>query len=204
MITVDARGLHCPIPIIETRKALRQLPAGESLQVLIDNKTSLGNVCKFLDDNKCAHNTESRENYWIVTVAGSGDTIAETTEKEYCPTRVTTALAQRPVIVLSSDVMGSGDEALGRKLMNSFVGILTELDTLPFAVLCYNGGVKLALPDSPASDTLAELEKRGVEVVLCGTCIDYYNLRGKTAAGKTGDMFRIASLMASATSVLKP
>jgi intracellular sulfur oxidation DsrE/DsrF family protein len=88
--------------------------------------------------------------------------------------------------------------------MKSFVNILTELDKLPAAVVCYNSGVKLALPDSPVVETLAELEKRGVEVILCGTCIDFFGLKGKTIAGKTGDMYLIAGLMATARSVLKP
>jgi intracellular sulfur oxidation DsrE/DsrF family protein len=57
---------------------------------------------------------------------------------------------------------------------------------------------------SPAAETLAELARRGVEVILCGTCIDFFGIKDKVIAGTTGDMYKIANLIAGASSVFKP
>jgi selenium metabolism protein YedF len=204
MKRVDVRGKQCPLPIIETKKALREGPEGETLEVLIDNETSLGNVCKFLDDNNCTWHKRKEGNYWILIVSPGSAPIADTPAGEYCEVQSEAALQNGTVIVLSSETMGEGDEVLGKRLIASYVNILTELDTLPSAVVCYNGGVRLALADSPVVDTLAELERRGVEVILCGTCMDFFDIKGKTRAGIIGDMYKIANLIAGASSVFKP
>jgi selenium metabolism protein YedF len=203
MRTVDARGLPCPKPIIETKKALKEV-GKEQFAVLIDNETSLGNVCKFLIDNNCRFDEKYNNGFWILTVSPSGVALSDKSEEDYCSIKPHEDSPAEYVIALTSEFMGQGSDELGAILMKSFVNILTELDKLPAAVVCYNSGVKLALPGSPVVETLAELEKRGVEVILCGTCIDFFGLRGRTIAGKTGDMFLIAGLMAAARSVLKP
>jgi len=204
MKTIDARGMQCPRPIIETKKALKETETGVSFDVLIDNETSLGNVCKFLDDNGCSHHKHKEKGYWRLTVFAGETNIVDKPEDEYCSVEVTSAPAGRYVVAITSDAMGEGDETLGKRLMTSFVNLLTELDNIPSAVLCYNAGVKLALPGSPVLETLAELEKRGVEVILCGTCIEFYGLTGKTVAGRTGDMYLIAGKLAEASSVVRP
>lgn len=205
MKTIDARGLQCPRPIIETRKALKEAVEGDSFNVLIDNETSLGNLCKFLDDNGCTWQRKREDGYWSLIVFTDGSQQPdERIEEEYCVSSGSAVPAGNWVVALTSDSMGQGDETLGRRLITSFVNLLTELDNPPTSVLCYNSGVKLALPGSGVEETLAELEKRGVEVILCGTCIDFFGLREKTFAGKIGDMFLIAGRMASATSVIRP
>ena len=204
MKTIDARGMQCPRPIIETKKALKETDKGDSFDVLIDNETSLGNVCKFLVDNGCSHNRHKEKGYWRLTVSPGGKQVIDRPEDEYCSVEVTSAPPGRYVVAITSDAMGQGDEILGKRLMTSFVNLLTELDNKPSAVLCYNAGVKLALPGSPVVETFAELEKRGVEVILCGTCIDFFGLTGKTVAGRTGDMYLIAGKLAAASSVIRP
>ncbi|MFO7574940.1 MAG: sulfurtransferase-like selenium metabolism protein YedF [Bacteroidales bacterium] len=204
MKTIDARGMQCPRPIIETKKALKETDDGESFDVLIDNETSLGNVCKFLDDNGCSYHRHNEKGYWRLTVSVGVTGIIDKPEDEYCSVEGTSAPPGRYVVALTSDTMGQGDEILGKKLVTSFVNLLTELENAPSAILCYNAGVKLALPGSPVVETLAELEKRGVEVILCGTCIDFFGLKGKTVVGSTGDMYLIAGKLVTASSVIRP
>jgi len=204
MKTVDTRGMQCPRPIIETKRALKEADNGESFDVLIDNETSLRNVCKFLDDNGCSYQSQKKTGYWRLTVSSGMEIIIDRPEDEYCSTEVARAPAGNYVVALTSDVMGHGDDELGKKLMSSFVNLLTELDNLPAAVLCYNAGVRLAIQGSPVAESLAELEKRGVEVILCGTCIDFYGLKGLTVAGRTGDMYLIAGKLTEASSVIRP
>jgi selenium metabolism protein YedF len=161
MKTVDARGMLCPRPIIETKKGLNDLQPGEYIKVLIDNETSLGNVCKYLKDNNC-HFTQVKESgHWSLTVSSPGSPLSEKPAEDYCEIVTPQMTKGNYVVALTSDIMGQGDEALGRKLMTSFVNILTELDHLPSSVVCYNSGVKLALPESAVVDTLKELEKQG-------------------------------------------
>lgn len=210
MKTIDARGLQCPGPIIATRRAMRESMHGEPFIVMIDSETSLHNVCKFLDDNGCSYIKKAADSYWLLEVSPGyithADTYADinTNLEDYC--RIPAAVNKKSgcVVVLSGDSMGSGDEELGKKLMASFVNILTELDHLPSTVVCYNMGVKLALPDSPVFETLSLLEKRGVEIILCGTCTEYYGINGKTMVGKTGDMYSIVTKMMDAQRLIKP
>jgi selenium metabolism protein YedF len=204
MKVVDARGLACPRPIIETKKALREAASGDTITVLIDNETSLGNVCKFLKDNGCFFSESRAQGHWEVVVSASSTPIADKPVDEYCELPVPPVPSGNYVVALTSEFMGQGDDKLGSRLMASFVDILTELDNQPSSVLCYNSGVKLALPGSPVVDTLKELERRGAEVILCGTCIDFFDLKGKTVAGTISDMYRIAGRMADASSVIKP
>ncbi|MDX9928340.1 MAG: sulfurtransferase-like selenium metabolism protein YedF [Bacteroidales bacterium] len=204
MKTVDARGMPCPLPIIETKKALRESDAEEILRVLIDNETSLGNVCRFLEDNGCTYRKRKESGYWSLEVARGAVALSERPEDEYCNIPAAENARSGYVVALTSEAMGTGDETLGKRLMTSFVNILTELDTLPSAVVCYNSGVKLALPGSPVVETLTELEKRGVDVILCGTCADYFEIKGKTIVGRIGDMYLIAGKMAEAPMVLRP
>lgn len=204
MKVIDARGMQCPRPIIETKKALRDTPSGDTITVLIDNETSLGNVCKFLKDNGCYFTESKEQGHWAVVISASSTPIADKPVDEYCELQVPHSPKGNYVIALTSEFMGQGDEKLGKRLMTSFVNILTELDNMPSAVLCYNSGVKLALPNSSVVETLKELEKRGVELILCGTCVDFFELKGKTVAGSIGDMYRIAGIMAAAGSVIKP
>jgi len=204
MKTVDARGMLCPRPIIETKKGLKELLPGEYLKVLIDNETSLGNVCKFLKDNNCEYTQAKEGDHWSLSVSSPGSPLLEKPAEDYCEILSPNRAKGNYVVALTSDIMGEGDETLGRRLMTSFVNILTELDSLPSSVVCYNSGVNLALPESPVVDTLKELEHRGVEVLLCGTCIDFFGIKGKTSAGVIADMYLIAGKLSAAGNVIRP
>jgi selenium metabolism protein YedF len=201
---VDTRGMQCPKPIIETKKALRDLTEKGVISVLIDNETSLGNVSKFLKDTGCTF-TQAREgDHWVMTITAHDAVLKEIPADEYCGVPDHRVPSGNYVVSLTSDIMGQGDDILGRRLMTSFVNILTELDSLPSAIVCYNSGVKLALQGSSTVETLKELELRGVEIILCGTCIDFFELKGKTDAGTIGDMYKIAGMLAAAGSIIKP
>jgi len=204
MKTVDARGMLCPRPIIETKKGLKNLLPGEYIKVLIDNETSLGNVCRFLKDNGCQYTQTKEIDHWSLSVSAPGSPLSEKPVEDYCEI-VSPQLGKGSyVVALTSEFMGQGDDTLGRKLMTSFVNILTELDNLPSSVVCYNSGVKLALPESAVVDTLKELEHRGVEVLLCGTCLDFFGIKGRIVAGVTADMYLIAQKLSTAGNVIKP
>jgi selenium metabolism protein YedF len=100
--------------------------------------------------------------------------------------------------------MGEGDEQLGLLLMTTFINAMKDLDELPQKLLFYNNGVKLVTNDSPVIETLRDLEKMGVELMLCGTCVNHYSLASVVAAGTISNMYTMAGIMASSAKVIKP
>jgi len=210
IVVVDARGKECPLPLIMTRKALRGAAPGNRLRVLVDNPTSRDNLLAFLKELKCDPSAEENGNgEFAVLATVSAEGVKAPESAAACPAPAAPAPAENGVrrgyvVVLGSDRMGSGDDELGAILMKAFVNSLGEQDVLPEHVLCYNGGVKLLLPEASTSQSLAALAERGVDVVACGTCLNFYDIKEKIATGRVGNMFLITELMAGATSLVKP
>jgi selenium metabolism protein YedF len=201
MRVVDTRGEKCPRPIIETRKALKETAAGEVFAVLTDNRTSFNNISRFLSDNKIKFTVSESQGVWKFEVNSSSGNIEMTTAEDYCESAPP---AGNYTVAITSEVMGSGDDDLGRKLMKSFFVSLSVLEPRPSAMVFYNAGVKLATSDSGISDFLVELEKSGVEILLCGTCVDYFNIGGKLVTGKIVDMYYIVGKLSASGNVIRP
>lgn len=108
------------------------------------------------------------------------------------------------VVAVSSDKMGSGNDELGAVLMKSFFFAETQLDTLPDKILFYNGGAKLTVEGSDCLEDIRILEKEGVEILTCGTCLDFYGLKEKLAVGAVTNMYTIAEILQNAVSVVSP
>lgn len=108
------------------------------------------------------------------------------------------------VVAVSSDKMGSGNDELGAVLMKSFFFAETQLDALPDKILFYNGGAKLTAEDSDCLEDIRLLEKEGVEILTCGTCLDFYGLKEKLAVGAVTNMYTIAEILQNAVSVVSP
>jgi selenium metabolism protein YedF len=108
------------------------------------------------------------------------------------------------LIQLKSNSMGSGNDDLGKILMRSFINSLLKQELLPTHILLYNAGVLLAVQETDTATSLSELESKGVQVILCGTCVDFYAIKEQLATGVVGNMVQIATLMAGATKVIAP
>ena len=108
------------------------------------------------------------------------------------------------VVVLSSNQMGNGSEELGQILMKGFIFALTELDELPSTVLLYNSGVKLSTEGSNSIEDLKTLQAQGVEILSCGTCLNYYDLTEKLQVGDVTNMYFILEKMAQADKIIRP
>ena len=112
--------------------------------------------------------------------------------------------ARGPVVVaIGSAEMGNGDPKLGKILMKSFLYSLTQLDALPQTVLFFNGGVRMTTEGSESIEDLKALEAQGVEILSCGTCLDFYGLKDKLRVGGITNMYVIAQTMAEAGNVVK-
>lgn len=198
---LDARNMACPLPVIESKKILISMKEGESLEVLVDNHIAVQNLSKMAAQKDFPVTSEKiDENNYIVTFS-IGETVIEDVNEE-----VSCYPDQKwdIVVVISSDKMGEGDEKLGRILMKGFIYALTELDVLPSTVLLYNGGAKLSVEDSESLQDLKTLESLGVEILTCGTCLNFYGISEKLGVGTATNMYEIAEKQMKASKVVRP
>lgn len=204
MRIVDTKGQLCPAPLIATKRALKESAVGDSFVVLTDNLTSLNNVSRFLKDNKTGFQVSEKEGVWSLTVTKTTGELLNPKAEDYCETPIAHFEQGNFVVVVSSDKMGEGDAELGKLLIVNFIKAIKDLDKLPRKLVFYNSGVKLVTQSSPVIDHLRDLEKMGVELLLCATCVSFYNLEDQIGAGILSNMYVIAEAMASAGNILKP
>lgn len=100
------------------------------------------------------------------------------------------------------DVMGKGDDALGRILMKSFFHTLAETRPVPDTIIFFNSGVKLLVDGSEAFEDIKRLEQNGVKILACGTCLDYFKLKDRLLAGSISNMYDIKEMMLTASSTI--
>ena len=189
-LIVDARGLPCPQPVIRTRNAMRE---GDDITTLVSGEDQVGNVRRLAEKAGWRVESEARpDGYAIHMVKGQA-----APQPQAAPELPTAAPAGR-VIVLSSERMGRGDDALGAILMRSLLYTLGEVEPAPKTLLLYNSGVKLAVEGSPVLEELAALQARGVEILVCGTCLGHFDLKERLQVGVISNMYAIAETLLAA------
>jgi len=204
MKIVDTKGQLCPAPLIATKRALKETLLGESFIVLTDNQTSFTNVSRFLKDNNTPFTSTEKDGIWTMTVTKTTGELSKPNVEEFCEIDVPHFQKGDFVIAISSDKMGEGDAVLGTLLMTNFVKAIHDLDILPSKIVFYNSGVFLGRKDSSVIEQLKDLERMGVALFLCGTCINHYSLNDEITIGNVSNMFEIAQIMSSAGKVVKP
>lgn len=200
MITVNAMGDNCPIPVIKTKKAIAALTGPETIEVLVDNEIAVQNVTKMASGSGGKVTSEKLgDAEFKVTIEMEGAPAADEAEAVCVPDA-----RDNTVVVVSSDRMGSGNDELGKVLIKGFIFAVTQLDTLPKTMLFYNGGATLTTEDSDSLEDLKSLEAQGVEIMTCGTCLDYYGLKDNLAVGTVTNMYSIVETMAKAGRIVRP
>lgn len=202
MITVNAMGDACPTPVIKTKKAMQALTGPEVIEVLVDNEIAVQNVSKMAaaSGGEVTSEQTGEKAYKVVISVKGGVTTAEA-EEEAC---ACAPAGNNTVVVIASDRMGEGNDELGKVLIKGFIYAVSQLDTLPKAILFYNGGVTLTTEGSDSLKDLKEMEAQGVEILTCGTCLDYYQLKDKLAVGAVTNMYSIVETMAQADKIIRP
>ncbi len=200
--TVDTRGLACPEPVILTKKALEE---SKEVVVIADNDEAVENIRRLAHKMGCTIAVAREEDgIFRVRLTHSGDAppyegtdigiVCETAKDRGAPL----------VIVLSSDRLGRGNDELGEVLMRSFVHTLLTLEPRPAKIIFYNTGVRLASRGSALIDDLKQLEAAGVELFVCGTCVNYFELKEQLGAGIISNMYDIAAAMTGAGKLVIP
>jgi len=98
--------------------------------------------------------------------------------------------------------MGHGDDALGEKLMVSFLKTLKEMGDELWRLVFVNNGVKLTIEGSDVLTVIQELEREGIHILVCGTCLTYFDLLDKKQVGETTNMLDIVTAMQLADKVI--
>ena len=205
MIKVNAMGDACPIPVVKTKNAIRELNGPGVVETMVDNEIAVQNLTKMANQKGYGVASEkiSANEFKVTMTIGEGNAIPEANEPEAC--LVTGANdVKKLVVVIASSAMGEGSDELGTALMKGFIYALSQQDILPSAILFYNGGVKLACEESASLEDLKSLEAQGVEILCCGTCLNFYGLTDKLQVGEVTNMYNIVEKMTQADLVVKP
>jgi selenium metabolism protein YedF len=216
---VDARGLACPQPVLQTRRALRAREelrarkelrgregqaAGGELTVIVDNDTAQKNVTRMAEKSGYVVQAERKDDGIYLRIGGQG---AQGPAVETQEMAVGKAIpAEGPLVLfVASEHMGQGEHAeLGNILIRAFFHTLGEVEPLPETIIFINSGIKLVTEGSPVVEDLEALCSQGIEVLACGTCLDYYGLKDKLAVGEISNMYTIAETLLGAGKVVKP
>lgn len=195
---VDARGMACPLPVVKANQALSGMTDGV-LEVHVDNAVAVENLKRMAQQKGLTPEVKEVEsNHFVVTMAINGAVPAGETP-------ITCAsVGSDYVVAVDTDVMGRGSEELGRVLMKGFLFALSQLENLPKTILFYNGGAKLTTEGSDSLEDLRNMAERGVEILTCGTCLNYYELTEKLAVGGVTNMYTIVEKLTAASKVIKP
>jgi selenium metabolism protein YedF len=194
---IDATGKACPMPVIMTKK---EIDNGEEYIITkVDNKIAVENLKRLASST--GFSIEVKEDNGIYAVAFSKECeecnqiLDQLEETKKAPT-------SDYVVFIGKDYIGEGSEELGKNLMRMFLYTLTESDDLPKYLLFMNGGVKLPTLDTQAVDHLKVLKDKGVEILVCGTCLNYYKIADELKIGTVSNMYEIADKMKQAGKVI--
>lgn len=203
MKELDVRHLACPGPVLALRDLLAQ---GETqIRLRVADNLALSNVTRFAQtrgaDVQSAPDQEG--GFSIEVAAGSDSSNARSGEEALLVCDVPQTVGPT-VIQVTSKVMGHGDDDLGELLLRSFLKTQSQLETKPSAILFYNDGVKLCCQGSILIDDLRALESDNVEIIACGTCLNFFELADQLEVGRVTDMLEIASILAQAGRLIHP
>lgn len=198
-LRLDCRGLSCPQPVIRTRQSLEEM-AGERLRVILDNEVSATNVMRFAQSQGHTVELETKEPglYEVVIQKAHG-----AQEMSQSPSELCQAFAPSSTVVyVPSETMGRGDDELGRVLMAAYLDTLAQFAKEISHAIFINSGVKLVVEGSPVLEQIQSLERMGVQVLACGTCLNHFGIAGKLKVGVISNMMAILEVLSKAGRIL--
>jgi selenium metabolism protein YedF len=196
MKEIDARGLACPAPVLLTKESIEK-EQPNLLKVIVDNEAAKQNVSRFLESQK-----------FEASVQQEGDDFHVTGKQGESPFPEEIAAAEpeteskKIMVMVATDRIGYGDDELGLKLMSSFIKTLKEMGPELWRLVLVNNGVKLAIEGSEVLADLQEYENEGLHILVCGTCLNHFNLLEQKQVGETTNMLDIVTAMQLADKVI--
>ncbi len=204
---VDGRNLACPKPVLLTKEAISN-PETNNVEVIVDNQAALENVKRFLTNfgfevsKVTTHTINDKSEYRIQAKRTDTETIDKDFDENDYPCPIPQGTSKGKTVFFKSQYLGLGDDELGALLMKAFIYTLNEVDNLPQRLLFMNSSVKLCIEDAITLENLQKLEAKGVDILVCGTCLDFFGLTDKLKVGKISNMYDIAGALTSDPSIL--
>jgi selenium metabolism protein YedF len=193
MKEIDCRGMACPMPVVKAKQALEELK-DEELVFIVDDPSSRDNVERFVQSQGCSVEVEEKgKDFYLHIQKRHGGTEVKSVPK-----------AEKVVVYINSNLLGIGDEALGSILMRAFLKTLMDMETKPSRLIFINSGVCLTSEGSEVLETLKALSQKGVDILSCGTCLDFYGLKEKLKVGIISNMYDIAQSLLEADRLIRP
>ncbi len=194
MKTLDCRGQLCPHPVVATRKLLLAEP-GLPLQVLVSDAIARDNITRLA----------ASQGYQVAVAEGAdGFTLDLTPGAAPTEKAAAGAICGKTVLFLTADVMGGGNDELGRLLLKNYLFTLSELGTAPDTILLVNAAVKLVCTRSEVREALDQLACLGSDIAACGLCLDFYHLKDQVQVGRITNMVDIAETLNQAGRIIRP
>jgi selenium metabolism protein YedF len=191
---INAKGLGCPQPVILAKNALKEY---NKIQIFVDNEIAAKNIEKFAKSNNADYECKKNSNTeYEIKLSNRNELLEQKCECEYIKSDI--------IIVFKSEFMGTGDDELGRLLMNAYIHTIEEMDCRPDTLIFYNSGIKLAAEESDTVDDLRKLEKKGIKIIICGTCANFFNLTENIKIGTISNMYDISEILITSSKVIYP
>lgn len=197
MKEINAKGLLCPQPLILTKKEVENSTETEFVTI-VDNETAVKNLEKFAKSSNLLVNIENKsDKEFHVFITKTKDSDLKN-PVDFCDITDNSNV----VLSISKNFMGDGSEELGKILIKGFVYTVSEYENLPKTIIFFNSGVKLTTEGSECIDDLKKLQEKGVKIISCGTCLDYYNLKEKLLVGEVSNMYTIYETLYKSSKVI--
>lgn len=192
---IDAKGKNCPMPVIMAKK---EIDAGvKFFEIEVDNKIAVENLKKLANSQGFTTRIEENNGNFKVNFSNGCEECEEVLAK---------VEGKKPLgnwtIFVNKEIIGAGDDELGKSLMKMFIYTISEGDDLPKSILFMNGGVKVPTLNDQAIEHLKVLQDKGVELLVCGACLNFYGLEEKLEVGRVSNMYDITNAMKDASKVI--
>ena len=205
MIKVNAIGDACPIPVVKTKNAIRELGESGVVEVSVDNEIAVQNLLKMAKQKEYEAEFEKKSNTeYIVTINVNGGEVSDAKPVTKATVKSDEIKLKETIVVIDSDKMGDGDEEFSKTLLKGFIYALSSQDIPPAKILFYNTGVRLTTEGSASIEDLKVLEKAGAKIYSCGACLNNYGLTEKLSVGEVTNMYDIVSYLMEADLVIRP
>lgn len=219
-IVVNCRNIPCPQPVMKLLALLKSSRPSD-LEVVVDNQAAFENVTRFLRSKGYEADHKEEDGLWRISahtanagpVEPGGAPASQSTSQPDSQPDAPEDMSQyvclpaaedlRTLVMIVSPVLGSGDDMLGGRLMKNFLSTLPEMGAALWRVILLNGGVTLAAGDSPVLAELQALERSGVSILVCGTCLEHFGLLSQKAVGETTNMLDVITSMEAAYKVIR-
>lgn len=199
---INAKGKNCPMPVIMAKKEIDG--GNKSFLVEVDNKIAVQNLQKLANSQGLVSTIVELNDVFRVYFSKDSDKVSGAEECNEVLGKLKENKNDLDIwsVFIGKEIIGSGNEELGKSLIKMYFYTISESDNLPKSILFMNDGVKVPTLNDQAIEHLMDLEKKGVEILVCGACLNFYGLEEKLKVGKVSNMYDITNCMNEASKVI--